>query len=343
MIHSRKRASSAAPWTTQYYLSDRLSVRMTLDSSGNLLGRQAHLPFGEDFGESGTQEKHHFTTYERDGESGVDYAINRGYSQSTGRFTRPDPLPESAGKDSPRSWNRYSYSLNDPVNMVDPWGLEPFACPQCIGPPLPPHEPCRPFGVSYLRDGFDLYPRIFCGGASPSPRSPEPEPEQLQPTVNYTDLSYRVYSFFSQRVNCLSYFLGKGIYDAFLARAESGKYIDFDKDPHNRLVAQIYTFREISLTSNSVIADRIIYLHLLASSNASTWRRENTITVGAAFYFESPFDRDRIIVHEVLHFFYGNHREIAEGFLGLELSDRAASDAINNFLKQRLYENYELI
>ncbi len=44
MIHSRQRASSTAPWTTQYYLSDRLSVRMTLDNSGNVLGRQAHLP-----------------------------------------------------------------------------------------------------------------------------------------------------------------------------------------------------------------------------------------------------------------------------------------------------------
>ena len=58
---------------TQYLLADRLSVGVILDSAGNVIGRQGHLPFGEDFGESGTQEKHHFTSYERDGESGLDF------------------------------------------------------------------------------------------------------------------------------------------------------------------------------------------------------------------------------------------------------------------------------
>jgi hypothetical protein len=29
-----------------------------------MLGRQAHLAFGEEFAASGTQEKHHFTSYE---------------------------------------------------------------------------------------------------------------------------------------------------------------------------------------------------------------------------------------------------------------------------------------
>src|ERR1041384_505651 len=51
---------------TSYFLSDRLSVRLTLDGSGNVIGRQAHLPFGEDFAESGAQQKQHFTGYERD-------------------------------------------------------------------------------------------------------------------------------------------------------------------------------------------------------------------------------------------------------------------------------------
>ena len=66
--------------TTRYYLSDRLSTRLVLDASGNVIGRQGHLPFGEDFAESGSQEKHHFTSYERDLESGTDYAGNRQYS-----------------------------------------------------------------------------------------------------------------------------------------------------------------------------------------------------------------------------------------------------------------------
>ncbi|MBI3652470.1 MAG: hypothetical protein HY231_15730 [Acidobacteria bacterium] len=75
----------------QYVLSDRLSVRMILDASGNMIGRQGHLPFGEDFAESGSQHKHHFTSYERDAESGLDYAVNRFYASSIGRFLQADP------------------------------------------------------------------------------------------------------------------------------------------------------------------------------------------------------------------------------------------------------------
>ncbi|MFY9611461.1 MAG: RHS repeat-associated core domain-containing protein, partial [Blastocatellia bacterium] len=114
-----QRTSSTAPWTTRWFLSDRLSVRMTLDNSGSVLGRQAHLPFGEDFGGSGTQEKHHFTSYERDSESNTDYAWNRQCSQSVGRFNRVDPLAASSKDILPQSWNRYGYAINDPINMKD--------------------------------------------------------------------------------------------------------------------------------------------------------------------------------------------------------------------------------
>jgi RHS repeat-associated protein len=115
-----------ASGTTQYFLRDRLSTRMVLDSNGYLLGRQAHLPFGEDFGESGTQEKHHFTSYERDSEIGTDYALNRQYSKNLGGFMRTDPFRGSCGSDNPQNWNKYSYTANNPVNRVDPSGLDPF-------------------------------------------------------------------------------------------------------------------------------------------------------------------------------------------------------------------------
>ena len=111
--------------TAQYYLSDRLSVRLVLDASGNVVGRQAHLPFGEDFAESGTQQKQHFTNYERDSESSTDYAVNRQYNQSVGRFNRVDPAGASAGKNDPQSWNRYSYVANIVLDRVDPIGLFP--------------------------------------------------------------------------------------------------------------------------------------------------------------------------------------------------------------------------
>jgi RHS repeat-associated protein len=106
-----------------WYLSDRLSERLMLDGSGGVIGRMAHLPFGEDFGESGTQEKHHFTSYERDGETGTDYAVNRQYSQSMGRFNRPDLYQRSYNFKNPQTMNRYQYVENDPANLRDPLGL----------------------------------------------------------------------------------------------------------------------------------------------------------------------------------------------------------------------------
>lgn len=123
VYYGSRMLAKVASGSTQYFLSDRLSVRMTLDSSGNVSGRQAHLPFGEDFGQTGTQEKHHLTSYERDAESGGDYAINRGYAVGIGRFMQSDPYRASGYVVDPQSWNRYAYTRNNPVNRVDPLGL----------------------------------------------------------------------------------------------------------------------------------------------------------------------------------------------------------------------------
>jgi RHS repeat-associated protein len=112
---------------TQYFLGDRLSERLVLDSGGNVAGRNAHLAFGEEFAQSGTQDKHEFTSYERDSESGTDYAVNRQYSPSMGRFLRPDPSSESYDYENPQSLNRSVYVQNDPENLTDPDGLLDFS------------------------------------------------------------------------------------------------------------------------------------------------------------------------------------------------------------------------
>ncbi len=123
--------------TTRYILSDRLSARMMLDTSYNVVGKQGHLPFGEEAGTSGQQEKHRFTSYERGSSTGLDYAVNRWHSPVVGRFLQADPYKGSGSASDPQSWNRYSYTKNDPINFSDPLGLFVAAppIPVSCGPP----------------------------------------------------------------------------------------------------------------------------------------------------------------------------------------------------------------
>ena len=63
-------------------------------------------------------------TYNRDGFTGLDYADQRFYASSYGRFNTPDPLAHAyAG--APQSWNQYAYVGNDPVNNSDSAGTDP--------------------------------------------------------------------------------------------------------------------------------------------------------------------------------------------------------------------------
>jgi RHS repeat-associated protein len=107
--------------TTTYYHADQLSVRLMTDTSGNVIGQQGHYPFGESWYQNNTTTKWMFTSYERDAESGNDYAMARYDVNRLGRFASPDLLAGSAS--DPQSLDRYLYVRDDPVNLVDPLGL----------------------------------------------------------------------------------------------------------------------------------------------------------------------------------------------------------------------------
>ena len=106
---------------TQYYHSDHLSARLMTDSTGSKIGEQGHFPYGESWYLSNTTTKWQFTSYERDSESGNDYALARLYVSRLGRFSALDPIPGSVT--DPQSLDRYAYARNDPVNLFDPSGL----------------------------------------------------------------------------------------------------------------------------------------------------------------------------------------------------------------------------
>ncbi len=105
---------------TTYYHQDHESVRLTTDANGNVLTQAGTFPFGEPWYSAGQANKWVFTSYQRDSETGLDYALARYYDSRTGTFCSADPL---AGDPSdPQSWNRYPYGRNDPIDITDPSG-----------------------------------------------------------------------------------------------------------------------------------------------------------------------------------------------------------------------------
>jgi RHS repeat-associated protein len=106
--------------------TDRLgSVRANSNSE-----RMNYWPNGQER-TSTADGREKFGTYFRDassyGYTAPDYADQRYYNATYGRFWTPDPYRASPSGwilSDPGSWNRYAYVGNDPINFVDPTGLD---------------------------------------------------------------------------------------------------------------------------------------------------------------------------------------------------------------------------
>ena len=65
------------------------------------------------------------TSKERDNETGLDYFLARYYSSTQGRFTSVDPIKLTPGRlYQPQRLNLYSYTINNPLNLIDPDGKD---------------------------------------------------------------------------------------------------------------------------------------------------------------------------------------------------------------------------
>lgn len=123
-----------------YVLSDlQGSARAVMNNNGvgssTIIARHDYLPFGEEiwagtglrsaaqgFGGVDTNRQKYALT-ERDDTTGLDHTWWRKYENFAGRWTTPDPYRGSMAAANPQSFNRYSYTQNDPVNFIDPTGL----------------------------------------------------------------------------------------------------------------------------------------------------------------------------------------------------------------------------
>ena len=72
-----------------------------------------------------------YGTYWRDG-AGLDYADQRYYTGSVGRFLTADPYVASAVVSVPATMNLYGYVGDDPTNLADPTGREPYCGPKGV-------------------------------------------------------------------------------------------------------------------------------------------------------------------------------------------------------------------
>ncbi len=137
------------PAGCEYYHSDALgSVRALTDKDGNQVGSYQYDAWGKITGSTGqSSNEYKFTSRRWDEEIGLQYNRARFYDPETGRFTTPDPL--TGGPDDPtisyfsgiysifhrfikehvdalqpNKLNRYVYCYNNPVNLIDPLGLQ---------------------------------------------------------------------------------------------------------------------------------------------------------------------------------------------------------------------------
>jgi len=147
---------------TTYFHDDHLDWRISTDGTpgsptyGQVSGQQGHYPFGESwYSSNGNQFV--FTSYQRDSESGLDYAMARYYDSTAARFCSADPL--GGQLDDPQTWNRYAYVRNDPINLTDPSGKGFF---------------------TWLFDALAILADIFSGGAA--------TPETVQLGINLQGL-----------------------------------------------------------------------------------------------------------------------------------------------------------
>lgn len=101
-------------------------TKRTTNASGAVVSSSVIDPWGGEvtgaWSFNTSQQRRKFTTYERDA-NWRDDASMRSYHAWFSRFDQPDPSDSSYDLTNPQSFNRFSYVQNDPVNFIDPSGL----------------------------------------------------------------------------------------------------------------------------------------------------------------------------------------------------------------------------
>jgi RHS repeat-associated protein len=129
-----------------YYYHDNLGTsNIVTDAVGNILKESDYYPYGGEISIiNNDSNRYKFTGKERDSESSLDYFGARFDASSVGRFMSPDPGNINIKHLlNPQKWNKYAYTLNNPLRFFDPDGnqemeiqFRSFIQQQSVGDPL---------------------------------------------------------------------------------------------------------------------------------------------------------------------------------------------------------------
>jgi RHS repeat-associated protein len=161
------------------------SAALSVDRCGRRIAQLATNPWGLDvFDATQNPERHRYTGHLRDinapGRAWDDFdqMHARTYFPYAARFLSPDP-----GRDydlsHPQSFNLYAYVRNNPVTLVDPWGLE------SANSPTAPRRNCDPDGRGNVEcQGDQAFARDRAQASAQtealaSDRGRQPSPEHL--------------------------------------------------------------------------------------------------------------------------------------------------------------------
>jgi RHS repeat-associated protein len=107
---------------TSYLHADYLGSPVSATTTGgNVSWREDYTPYGEERQDPAANDNDEsFTGHIKDDATGLTYMQARYFDPVIGRFLSGDPVGFS--EDAPQMFNRYSYTLNDPINAFDPDG-----------------------------------------------------------------------------------------------------------------------------------------------------------------------------------------------------------------------------
>jgi RHS repeat-associated protein len=128
LLATDSRTVSGTVATHHYHLDHLGTPRLVTDGAGAKVSTHTYYAFGAELETTpeSPETVMKFTGHERDltgSSDALDYMHARYYSALQGRFLSVDPVLESQkALRYPQRWNRYSYTVNNPVRDTDPTG-----------------------------------------------------------------------------------------------------------------------------------------------------------------------------------------------------------------------------